>query len=221
MAKRVVEEASLVSVADSIRERAGTSEPLVFPEGFKSAVEGIPDYGEQFVDGTITEYYHPTLTNTRQYGFCYCQKLTKVVLPELTAVAYFGFQHTEAMKEFVAPKVEKIAQCGLSCSGFQVADFPRLRQIGTEGFNWTPLMVLTLRRTDEMVTLSSVNGLSNTNISRGYGYIYAPRKFLSDTDASSDYRRATNWSTYSTRFRVLEDYTVDGTTTGELDLSKI
>ena len=42
--------ADLTSVADSIRERAGTSEPLVFPEGFKSAVEGIPNHYDEFWD---------------------------------------------------------------------------------------------------------------------------------------------------------------------------
>jgi hypothetical protein len=31
----------------------------------------------------------------------------------------------------------------------------------------------------------------------------------------------TNWTTFSAQFRALEDYTVDGTTTGELDESKI
>lgn len=30
-----------VAVADAIREKSGTSEPLVFPEGFTSAVEGL------------------------------------------------------------------------------------------------------------------------------------------------------------------------------------
>jgi hypothetical protein len=36
-----------------------------------------------------------------------------------------------------------------------------------------------------------------------------------------EYKAATNWSTYAGRIRALEDYTVDGTITGELDESKI
>lgn len=47
------------------------------------------------------------------------------------------------------------------------------------------------------------------------GYIYVPRNMV-DTLKS-----ATNWSTYADQIRALEDYTVDGTTTGELDESKI
>lgn len=36
-----VEESSLTAVADAIREKAGSSEGLIFPEGFVSAVAGI------------------------------------------------------------------------------------------------------------------------------------------------------------------------------------
>ena len=53
------------------------------------------------------------------------------------------------------------------------------------------------------------------------GYFYVPRALLSDTDSTKDYRQATNWSTYSTQFRALEDWTVDGTITGEMDWDKI
>lgn len=36
-----------------------------------------------------------------------------------------------------------------------------------------------------------------------------------------EFKVATNWSTYADMYRALEDYTVDGTATGELDMSKI
>ena len=41
MADFVVSDASLWSVADAIRERGGTSSPLIFPGGFASAIRGI------------------------------------------------------------------------------------------------------------------------------------------------------------------------------------
>lgn len=46
------------------------------------------------------------------------------------------------------------------------------------------------------------------------GYIYVPRNMI-DTLSS-----ATNWSTYASQLRALEDYTVDGTTTGAFDDTK-
>ena len=42
MADFVVSDSSLRSVADAIRERGGTSSPIVFPDGFASAIRGIP-----------------------------------------------------------------------------------------------------------------------------------------------------------------------------------
>ena len=47
------------------------------------------------------------------------------------------------------------------------------------------------------------------------GYIYVPRNMV-DTLKS-----ATNWSVYADQIRALEDYTVDGTTTGDLDMDKV
>lgn len=41
MAKRTVEESSLILVADSIRAKAGKSDKLEFPSGFKSAIDSI------------------------------------------------------------------------------------------------------------------------------------------------------------------------------------
>jgi surface protein len=46
-------------------------------------------------------------------------------------------------------------------------------------------------------------------------YIYVPRSMVSTLSS------ATNWATYASQLRALEDYTIDGTTTGELDESKV
>lgn len=60
----------------------------------------------------------------------------------------------------------------------------------------------------------TVNATYNPNGDKD-GYIYVPRSMV-DTLKSK-----TNWATYADQIRALEDYTVDGTTTGELDESKI
>lgn len=46
------------------------------------------------------------------------------------------------------------------------------------------------------------------------GYVYVPRNMIETLSS------ATNWSTVATQFRALEDYTKDGTTTGEFDDAK-
>ena len=45
MANYIVQEESLEIVADSIRAKAGTTEKLAFPYGWKAAVEGIQSGG--------------------------------------------------------------------------------------------------------------------------------------------------------------------------------
>lgn len=78
----------------------------------------------------------------------------------------------------------------------------------------TNLKVLILRSAS-VVTLANTNALIATAISGKKGYIYVPR------DLVDEYKAASNWVTYASQFRALEDYTVDGTTTGALDESKI
>lgn len=46
MGKKTVEENSLISIADAIREKGGTDADLVFPSGFISAIEAIEASGE-------------------------------------------------------------------------------------------------------------------------------------------------------------------------------
>ena len=70
-------------------------------------------------------------------------------------------------------------------------------------------------RSETICTLSNKNAFSGSSVASGTGYIYVPK------DLVESYKTATNWSTYATQFRALEDYTVDGTITGELDESKI
>ena len=45
MAYRKVDDTSLASVADAIRSKGGTSDTLVFPEGFVSAISAIQTGG--------------------------------------------------------------------------------------------------------------------------------------------------------------------------------
>ena len=58
MSKLTVEDTSLVSVANAIRTKGGTTEALTFPDGFVSAIEGIQSGGGEnyvvgYAEGTI------------------------------------------------------------------------------------------------------------------------------------------------------------------------
>ena len=78
----------------------------------------------------------------------------------------------------------------------------------------TALKSLIIRSFGANYVLNS-NSFTGSGIASRTGYIYVPRNMV-DT-----LKNATNWSTYATQIRALEDYTVDRTTTGALDESKI
>ena len=108
------------------------------------------------------------------------------------------------------------------CASLTIVDLSAVASIGNYAFrNCVRLKTLILRNTETICTLGPNYPFESTPIKGGSGYIYVPRKFLNDTDSTMDYRRATNWSKYAARFRALEDYTVDGTTTGEFDVTKV
>ena len=92
---------------------------------------------------------------------------------------------------------------------------PNITYIGPNAFsNCTNFTVLTLRGTS-LASLANVSAFNTTPIKNGTGYIYVPSALV------ETYKTATNWSTYANQFRALEEYTVDGTITGNLDESKI
>ena len=169
---------------------------------FINTVDVIGDEAltESIIDRSIAEYNDDLVKEIGNGAFYGCNKLTSVYLPAVISIATYAF---------------------CSCTNLQSADFTAVTSIGGNVFgSCTNLTALIIRNTEKICTLGSFS-FSSTPIASGTGYIYVPRIFLSDDDANKDYRRATKWSAHANQFRALEDYTVDGTTTGKLDPNKI
>ena len=117
----------------------------------------------------------------------------------------------------ISSNVESISMAAFSCrNNLTTANFPKVTAIGGSAFNsCTNITALILRNTSGVCTLSASNAFLYSAIENGRGYIYVPSALI------KDYKAATNWSTHAARLRALEDYTVDGTTTGALDPTKI
>ena len=150
-------------------------------------------------------------------AFALCTALKSITFSGgITTLA--GFSTCTGLKEINIPDgLTSVANSGLyGCGGLEELDLPAsLTSIGTYAFYYCPLYRLILRRTDDVPNLSSKNAFTGTKIEVGLGYIYVPSALI------DKYKTATNWATFSAQFRALEDYTVDGTTTGELDETKI
>lgn len=74
-----------------------------------------------------------------------------------------------------------------------------------------------IRKTGSIATLTAApsTNFGTCKLTQGNGYVYVPSALI------DEYKAASNWSTIASQFRALEDYTVDGTITGELDPEKI
>jgi hypothetical protein len=93
-------------------------------------------------------------------------------------------------------------------------NLPNVVRIGDGAFgNCSSLKTLILS-SETMCTIGAWP-IEGTPLKNGTGYVYVPRALI------DSYKTATSWSTIANQFRALEDYTVDGTVTGELDESKI
>jgi hypothetical protein len=102
--------------------------------------------------------------------------------------------------------VTRIGNYAFTSSYFlTTADFHAVTSIGSYAFNGCRDLKTLILRSETMCTLTNNNGIP-PSVENGTGYIYVPRALLSDDDATKDYRRATNWSTYAAQFRAIEDY---------------
>lgn len=188
------------------------------------------------IEGTITEFKDNIITqiiNGAFYGnvgklkildcpnligscSMYCASGLEYL--NLPLVNYVDAQVCDGAKNLTYANIPNVKNLGnwafRNCKSLDEMDFNVITSIGNTTFQSCPLTKLIIR-TETMCTLGGVNALGGSNIANGTGYIYVPRALV------DSYKAASNWSTYANQFRALEDYTVDGTTTGALDETKI
>ena len=151
--------------------------------------------------------------------------LKTVELPKLDLLGISTFSGCTSLEELSFPAIGTTSgrrnvydNCFQNCTSLRKVDFgPGVAHFYRQNhFNGcTNLVTLILRRTSAVNGLDNVNSFTGTPIAAGTGYIYVPRALV------DSYKSANNWSTFANQFRALEDYTVDGTTTGKFDDSRI
>lgn len=184
----------------------------------------------------LTEVDVPNVETIEQYAFAGCTTLTKFSASKATSIGGYAFQSCP-LTEFdftnvddiggyafrygkltsaVLPKIERLGyEVFYDCTTLSLVDLPIAVQLNNQCFRATNLTTLILRNTTTLAVLPVAASFTDTPMASGTGFIYVPRALV------DSYKTATNWSTYAAQFRALEDYTVDGTITGDLDESKI
>lgn len=166
----------------------------------KAAVGG-GDNGEEvakLLENTMTELNNSIVTALRTRAFQQCTKLVAVNLPSVTSIGAYGFYQCSGLVTVKLPKLTSVStQAFYSCTKLKHADCGQLGNIPAQTFNaCSALTELILRKTGSICTLSNVNGVNNSPIGKGTGYVYVP-------ELIDSYKAATNWSTLSNQFRPL------------------
>lgn len=182
----------------------------------------------------------PKLKSIGQSCFYNCSSLVSVDFPLLESTAYQSFYSCTSLKEIEFNNLKSCGQaCFWGCASLEKITASCTSIISDGMANCSHLAVIDLtgqaswcsgggglfEKNPNLKTLILRNTLSvwqvggypckDTLIASGSGYIYVPSALV------DSYKTATNWVTYADQFRALEDYTVDGTVTGELDETKI
>lgn len=166
------------------------------------------------IEGLIAPY----LESVGSYAFYNCQYLSTFYAPLLETISNDVFASCINLESITLESLETIDIRAFSaCSKLKSADFHVVGIISNQSFyNCSNLDTLILRKTDSICTLGAIQAFTFTKILSGNGFIYVPASLI------DSYKQATNWSTFpASVWRALEDYTVDGTTTGALDPNKI
>ena len=183
--------------------------------------------------GSLTDVDLPNCTSaTGTSHFSKCVGLENVNLPLLENTVYSMFYGCIALKSIALPSVKTLLYAFDSCHFLERVDLPSATYINTIFLKCTSLKGILLR-SETLCAISRSNVIVSNQHFHFYGtydatynpdslqdgYVYVPKALV------ESYQTATNWATIYAAipnvFRALEDYTVDGTITGELDESKI
>lgn len=176
---------------------------------------------DSIIDRSITEFKDNVITKIGAYAFSDCAALETVDMPNVTALPHRAFDGCSTLKNANFQNVTSVTERCLVCPNAWVK-VPSLTNVGwyglrecsmfafecsskvTFGNNPTPWGNLghLILRSETMCVAEGSSLPSATDV-------YVPRALI------EDYKAATNWSAYADKFKAIEDYTVDGTATGE------
>lgn len=142
----------------------------------------------------------PSVVDVGVGAFIRCTSLTNVELPAATCIWQTAFA-LSGVKTLTFPSAIVIAYGGLqNAKNLVTVDLPVVKLINAYSFSGDVLLETVIIRSPEICTLVNTNAFNNTLIASGTGYIYVPSALI------EEYKVATNWSTYASQFRAIEDY---------------
>lgn len=213
----------LAAIADAIRSKTGKTDGLTLDEmpGEIESMAAGKDRLMDLVNGTITTFSNNDITILREYALYGCRNLVSVNIPNVTRIEGNVFKNCNKLSEVNMPKIREVWGSAFLQTGIEKIDLGQITYFIENLFYGGKIKIIVLRYDANVVPLRHTNALALTPFDTGGtgGVLLVPSAFV------TAYTEATNWSVYYgkglTRFLALEDYTLDGTTTGEIDWNKV
>ena len=226
MAETIVE--LLTDVADAIREKKGSNEPINaqrFAEEIRSIEGGGGSGSNELLDSILTRTITTldySIKGIGAHAFDDSRQLVSVRLPDTISISTGAFYNCEHLVDFYAPNWwSTSAQIFYGCVALEQIELPKVTTLSSNMFrNCTKLKrvdcgavtnVATnaflscsvfdtlIIRTASLCTLAATTAFSSTPFASGGGTIYVP------DDLVDSYKSETNWSTYADRIKGLSE----------------
>lgn len=162
-----------------------------------------------------------SLKSAEQSAFVNCRILENADFQSLESLGFATFAGCKALKRLKFPKIKSIGTAVfINCNALEIIEFSEqgnsnVITFGSSTFTGCTSLKALVLRNGVVNTLGGTSDYLSPTIEDRTGFIYVPRTLL------ETYKTATNWSVYAEQFRALEDYTVDGTLSGDIDETKI
>ena len=170
------------------------------------------------IEKTVTEYKDDVVGSAGHMAFCNCTALTSVDMPNAKIAHQSSFSVCSNLTNVNLPNATGIGfQAFYNCTALTKLDLPKVSSIDDGAFQYCGNLKTLILRKDAVCKLGNTGAFMGTPFALdGSG-----GKCLVPSSRISSYRSYTNWSVLyeagTCLFLALEDYTVDGTITGEID----
>lgn len=160
----------------------------------------VADGAVAIIEGTATSL-PIELTKVNDYGCCYLEGLTEVLLPNVTELRGYAFANCENLTRAEFPALTSAASLGRqfgACPSLEHVDLGSLNALRQNMFlNDTALESVVLRK-DGVATFIA-NAFNGTSFTSGGVFIYVP------DDLVDTYKAATGWSTYASQIKGISE----------------
>lgn len=168
-----------------------------------------------FAESSIRNANLPSIEAISEECFHNCYDLSYVPFSRIKSLGYYSLSGCNSLLSVQMPLLNILRDsCLRSSYKISIADFSSLTRILDEAFAYCYNLKTLILRSNTMCSLSNVSAFNNCYHFHGTvnanfnpeglkdGYIYVPRALI------EDYKVSTNWATFATQFRVIEDYPI-------------